>query len=341
MDAPPHGNRRDPARREAPERAREARIAVGVGVATVAGLVLIAVAGHGQASDDGSAADRPTGSLAPAVLATTTVPATGDETLPDLVGEAPAAAATFDPETCEVAEESMRLGDTGDDIRCLQAALADAGLYTGEPSGSFDNATYNAVMSYQESEHLFVDGVAGRETGLSLGIWPEEPSQVVHTPPPPAGAMDSMGFALSSVASTGADAPPLPEGSGEGRRVVYQRAGQRVWAVDDNEQIIRSWLVSGSQYNNEAPGTHHVYSKSEESTAWNFKAKLPLMIRYQQTAIGHIGFHAIPLSAADGTPYQTEAELGQRLSGGCQRQANLDAQFLWYFADIGTKVVVI
>ena len=38
---------------------------------------------------------------------------------------------------------------------------------------------------------------------------------------------------------------------------------------------------------------------------------------------------------------QTEAELGQRLSGGCQRQANADAAFVWDFADIGTTVVVI
>ena len=33
-------------------------------------------------------------------------------------------------------------------------------------------------------------------------------------------------------------------------------------------------------------------------------------------------------------------ELGTRLSGGCQRQHNLDAQFMWGFATVGTKVVV-
>jgi hypothetical protein len=77
------------------------------------------------------------------------------------------------------------------------------------------------------------------------------------------------------------------------------------------------------------------------SSAWNFQAHLPLMIRYQETDIGHIGFHAIPLHVSDGSPYQTEAELGTRLSGGCQRQANLDAAFLWNFAQVGTTVVVI
>ena len=133
--------------------------------------------------------------------------------------------------------------------------------------------------------------------------------------------------------------PPL--NSGSGRRLVYSRVGQRVWAVDENDRVIRSYLVSGSKYSNEMPGVHQVYSRSDPSTAWNGKAWLPKMIRYQQTDIGAIGFHAIPLHVEDNSPYMTEAELGQRLSGGCQRQANADAAFLWDFAPVGTTVVVI
>ncbi len=135
-------------------------------------------------------------------------------------------------------------------------------------------------------------------------------------------------------------APPLPENSGSGYRVVYDRAGQRVWAVDGQERIIRSWLVSGSTYSNEIPGTHTVYSRSEVSTAWNGKAYLPFMIRWLQTERGHIGFHGIPTKVSTGEVYQTTDELGTRLSGGCQRQHDTDAAFLWGFADIGTKVVV-
>lgn len=150
-----------------------------------------------------------------------------------------------------------------------------------------------------------------------------------------------MGFVLSSVASTGADAPALPANSGSGRRLVYERSGQRVWAVDKDGTIIRSWLVSGSRYNNEMPGTHKVYSKSEITTAWNGKAFLKKMVRWMKTDIGAIGFHQIPVHRDDGTVYQTEEELGTRLSGGCQRQAKEDADFLWKFATIGTPVVVL
>ena len=241
---------------------------------------------------------------------------------------------------CTIEALSIRLGSEGDGVACLQQALADEGLYDGPVDGDFDDPTLSAVLRYQEDAGLFVDGVVGRESAIELDIWPDEESFVVRTPPPPEGAMDSTGYLLSPVASVGDDAPPLPEGSGSGRRVVYDRAGQRVWAVDSDERIIRSWLVSGSKYSNEMPGTHTVYSRSERSTAWNGQAWLPQMIRYQQTQIGHIGFHAIPLHVSDNSPYQGTDELGTRLSGGCQRQHNLDAAFLWAFADVGTTVVV-
>ena len=197
---------------------------------------------------------------------------------------------------------SLRHGESGESVSCLQGALAAAGYFTGTVSGQFDQATYDAVKKVQEERNLYVDGVVGRETALSLEIWPEEESLVTRTPAPAPGAVDAWGYPLSSVASTGDGAPPVPANSGSGRRVVYERAGQRVWAIDKDENIIRSWLVSGSQYTNEVPGTHQVYSKSEVSTAWNGKAFLPLMVRWYQTDIGHLGFHAIPIKRSDNSP---------------------------------------
>lgn len=268
--------------------------------------------------------------------------------LPDLEGELgqneTESTAPVEPERsdggCTIGALSIRLSSQGDGVECLQQALSDQGIYSGVVSGDFDDRTLAAVTAFQEAEGLFVDGVVGRESALELGIWPDEESFVVHTPPPANGAMDSTGYLLSPVASKGDDAPPLPPNSGSGRRVVYDRAGQRAWAVGGNGEIIRSWLVTGSTYSNEQPGTHTVYSRSEMSTAWNGKAWLPLMIRYQKTEIGHIGFHSIPLHVSDNSPYQTTEELGTRLSGGCQRQHDLDAKFLWAFADVGTTVVV-
>jgi peptidoglycan hydrolase-like protein with peptidoglycan-binding domain len=287
-----------------------------------------------ESTDDASAPDA---AAAPVGLA-----------LPDLEGELGQnevePTVPIEPERadggCTIGAQSIRLSSQGDGVACLQQALADEGFYDGAIDGDFDDPTLAAVVAYQEQVGLFVDGVVGRESAIELGIWPDEDMLVVRTPPPAPDTYDSTGYLLSPVASMGDAAPPLPENSGSGRRVVYDRAGQRVWAVDDNEQIVRSWLVSGSKYSNEAPGTHTVYSRSEMSTAWNGQAFLPNMIRYQQTEIGHIGFHGIPRHVSDNSPYQATDELGTRLSGGCQRQHDLDAAFLWAFADVGTTVVV-
>jgi len=232
-------------------------------------------------------------------------------------------------------------GASGNSVKCLQEALVASGYLSGPITGTYEVRTAEAVKKLQLERSLYVDGVAGRETGISLGIWPEEPLNVVRTPAPAPGAVDLMGFPLSSVASAGAEAPPVPANSGSGRRLVYERMGQRVWAIDENEQVVRSWLVSGSKYGNETPGEHEVYSRSDVSTAWNGKAFLYKMVRWLKTDVGAIGFHALPVRVDDGSLYQTEEELGQRLSGGCQRQANLDADFVWEFAQIGTPVIVL
>lgn len=275
----------------------------------------------------------PAGGELPIDPSVTTVPGTTETDLDETA---------FDPEKgCIITAKRLGYGDSGADVTCLQNALIENGYYTGPVTGQFDQATFAAAEAMQTDRDLYVDGIVGRESAISLGIWPDEQMFVVRTPKPASGAVDLMGYPLSSVASAGADAPPLPPNSGTGRRLVYDRMGQRVWAVSKDGEIIRSWLVSGSKYSNELPGTHEVYSKSEVSTAWNGKAYLPKMVRWLKTERGAIGFHGIPTKVSDGSAYQTEDELGQRLSGGCQRQANRDAAFLWDFADIGTKVVVI
>ncbi|MGH9271092.1 MAG: L,D-transpeptidase family protein, partial [Ilumatobacteraceae bacterium] len=349
-----------------PKRPRESRLAVLVVGAVVLSLGGVAVAGALRGSSDDAVAtieETATTSPAPATDAqvvdasTTTVAA-------DVAAIAPPAAAAGDvaavpegqsaavvdnavaaidePDGCKLATRELVVGESGPNVDCLQKALRDAGFYQGPINATFDTATADAVTSLQNDRGLFVDGEVGRETGKSLGIWPDEESLVVRTPPPPEGAVDTSGFPLSPVAISGDDPamPPLPPNSGNGRRVVYDRAGQRAWAIDEDDQVIRSWLVTGSQYENEVPGTHEVFSRSEQSTAWNGAAILPLMIRWYPTDRGNLGFHGIPIRVSDGSVYQTTEELGTRLSGGCQRQHNTDAEFMWGFAVEGTTVVV-
>ena len=317
----------------------------GIGVVVLGCLVAAVVSGDsgsGAVSTDTTiAVEDSIVDIAPVGVDTTTTVIAVDSSDPatditDLAGDDPTTTTA-----CTMTVRSLGGGDTGESVTCLQNALITAGFLTGTATGTYDNETANAVKKLQTERDLFLDGKTGRETALSLGVWPDETSLVVRTPPPAPGAVDLLGYELSSVATSGPDAPPLPANSGSGRRLVYDRNGQRVWAVGDDNVVIRSWLISGSKYNNETPGTHKVYSRSDVSTAWNGKAYLYKMVRWLKTDIGAIGFHALPIHVEDNSPYQTDAELGQRLSGGCQRQANLDADFTWDFAQVGTPVVVI
>ena len=251
-------------------------------------------------------------------------------------------AATTDS-ACTIEEFEIAKGDSGDSVRCAQVALVAAGYTAVEVNGIFDEATEDATRKFQTDFELYVDGIIGKVTATELGVWPGLEAFVVRTPEPAPGAVDLSGMPLSQVASAGSDAPELPEdaGQGTGKRVVYQRSSQRVWAINDDEQIVRSYLVSGSRYRNEVPGWHTVYSRSESALGWDLQADLPFMIRYTQTDRGHIGFHAIPSWRDSGEMLQTLDELGQRLSGGCTRQALQDAEFLWTFADVGTRVLVL
>ena len=313
----------------------------GVGIVAAAILVVALVSGGSNTSTSPNDSTSTSSSSLVDIEPVTTVPGTDSSTAPgtdpvDITGEEP----TSD-EPCVMTELSLAGGDTGPSVTCLQEALIVAGFLNTAATGVYDNATAAAVEKLQTDRDLFVDGKTGRETALSLGVWPDENSLVIRTPPPTPGAVDLLGYELSSVATSGPDTPPLPPDSGSGRRLVYERAGQRIWAVGEDNVVIRSWLVSGSKYNNETPGSHAVYSRSDVSTAWNGKAFLYKMVRWLKTDIGAIGFHALPIHRSDNTPYQTDAELGTRLSGGCQRQAHLDADFTWDFAQIGTPVIVI
>lgn len=134
--------------------------------------------------------------------------------------------------------------------------------------------------------------------------------------------------------------PPVPADSGDGRRIVFDQSDQRVWLVDDDESVDRSYLVSGSLYENLDPGTYSVYSRSEQATGIDDSGTMQYFVRFTEGDNGAaIGFHDIPVN--NGTLVQAAAQLGTPQSHGCIRQERDDAVALWDFAPIGTEVDVI
>ena len=131
--------------------------------------------------------------------------------------------------------------------------------------------------------------------------------------------------------------PAVPASSGSGRRIVYCNSCQRVWLVEADESVRRSYPVSGRR-GVPRQGTYEVRSKTHPGGTEN-GLRLDHMVRFAKGRNLWIGFHAIPVGAKG--PIQSQRQLGQPLSHGCVRQAPADARALWEFAPVGTPVVVL
>lgn len=135
------------------------------------------------------------------------------------------------------------------------------------------------------------------------------------------------------------DAATLPAGSGTGYRIVFDQSDQRVWLVDSDGAVERTYLVSGSRFNNLQPGSYQVQSKSRTANAFDGSGTMEYFVRFATGVSEPIGFHSVPKDRS-GQLEQTKEQLGTRLSAGCVRQWLPDAIALWDFATIGTRVVV-
>jgi lipoprotein-anchoring transpeptidase ErfK/SrfK len=131
----------------------------------------------------------------------------------------------------------------------------------------------------------------------------------------------------------------LPDASGKGRRIVFSEVAQRVWLVAADGSVERTYLVSGSKFDNLNPGTYAVQSKSRFATAFDYSGSMEYFVRFATGYTAPIGFHTVPVDNA-GRPEQTKDQLGTPTSAGCVRQWRDDAMALWAFAPVGTKVVV-
>jgi len=165
-------------------------------------------------------------------------------------------------------------------------------------------------------------------------------------------ALSIMGSASAASASAGSsdatittetvlvEVAPVPIKSGTGRRIVYANRQQRVWVINADNEVIRTFPVSG-MLGQPGNGTFSVFSKSPTSYSPEFAGvTFRFMTRF---AIGrnggNIGFHEIPIR--NSKPMQTVDELGAFKGSGCLRSSTQDALFIYQWATLGTKVVVV
>jgi hypothetical protein len=164
------------------------------------------------------------------------------------------------------------------------------------------------------------------------------PRLVVPSTPfsPAARPVHRLDLRVDITTTTTSPYPALPPNAGAGRRVVYCNSCQRVWLVDEHEKVILSYLVSGRR-GVPNPGTYHVHRKLVNG--WHKTLRLPYFVGFAFGSTTDIGFHGIPLRS-NGSPIQSDSELGQYRSLGCARQNQGMARILFEWSRIGDTVVV-
>jgi lipoprotein-anchoring transpeptidase ErfK/SrfK len=223
----------------------------------------------------------------------------------------------------------------------MTTSAAPADTSTGDPDSSttepVESTTEPTEATTQPTEATTTTsdpfGVPASGDSLQPGIRPGTTVQTRTPPPPP---------------TTTTLPPPttipewvLPANSGAGRRIVYSKTRQRLWAIDSDGTLLKTHLVSGKlKWCDPRVGEHRVYSRSRYTNSiQNPAVKWGYMVRFAKGCSGgNIGFHEIPKKY--GVPLQSIWQLGTPLSAGCVRQATSDAIWIWNWAWVGTKVVV-
>lgn len=151
------------------------------------------------------------------------------------------------------------------------------------------------------------------------------------TPPPDRPAASATPERSGSPTARTPEAPPVPEASGTGKRVVYALADRRVWLVDGDEKVVRTYKVAPSSVS-PVPGNYRVTLRNGKITGSDGVPVEHVVV------FGSLGETVIGFSAAlDGSTPDASAP---RRTGGI-RETRKDGAAMWAFAVIGVKVIVV
>lgn len=301
-----------------------------VGVLVLVGLAKIvdrdtssgsgaAAEGVGAVASDSTTAAATDAAGTAAVAANAPVVAPTDSVTDEVDGDTATTSTTTPPVTaaCTITA-ALQLGATGAEVQCLETQLTAAG-YATTVDTTFDASTDAAVKAYQTAKSLQADGIVGRVTAQSMGIW--------NGPLGPQPATD-------------ADCPDTPHGA------IVDRANQR-GALCADGAITYEFPIT-SAWSQPDPGTYPVYAKDMNASS-NFGGHYSTMTHFVAFTKGkykgaRIAFHSIP-ELSNGELVQplesvgTEEYHGQ--SSGCIRVKYDDSVKIWDWLSIDDEVHVI
>ncbi len=154
--------------------------------------------------------------------------------------------------------------------------------------------------------------------------------RAAETVPPDLGRRTPGTPAPAAKAPAAPTRPRFPR-SGLGQRVVYSLGRDRVWLVNGNNTVRRTFGVSPSTVD-PAPGSYRVTSRSGKVTGSD-GVPVEHVVRFASVDGTVIGFSA----AVDGSAPVLDP---QERTGGI-RETRADGTAMWRFATIGRTVVVV
>ncbi|WP_329135557.1 L,D-transpeptidase [Streptomyces sp. NBC_01476] len=165
---------------------------------------------------------------------------------------------------------------------------------------------------------------------IAVGVLAEEASGTAPSPAAVAARTNQKSRPAGG-AARGPAQQGLPLHSGSGERVVYSLRRHRVWLVDDEEQVVRTFTVVGGTVE-PALGSHRVFARRSKGRGGD-GAAVEHVVLFAETDGKNIGFSA----AADGSLDRPDP--AKRTTA--VRTTRADADAVWVQATIGTTVEVV
>lgn len=225
------------------------------------------------------------------------------------------------PDTAPEFKGNVEYDSTGTNVKYVQIRLAQLGYYGGVISGEFYKNTRNAVISFQNNNGLYADGVVGPKTWELLFNDPAPRDAAAAPTPKPTPAPPKYYMTID---------------------VVNQLVS--VYSQDANGEytnLVRRMLCSTGTDSNPTPARQYVLNGA--TARWCFFDKWGSYAQYWTRISSSIAFHSVIYNTPNSMDLATGSyfNLGSKASHGCIRLLVSEAKWIYENCGAGTVVDVI
>ena len=206
--------------------------------------------------------------------------------------------------------DTVARGNTGEEVMRLQRRLVTLDYFYEDPEGEYDEATQQAVESFQKRNGLQQTGIADQATQQAL-------------------------FSDTAVEAEQVEKPFYIKVSIDDQRVYVYR-----WADGGYNQLIKTMICS-TGFGNSTPKGVFV-SPGHRDARWHYFGEFHCWAQYAFIIKGSILFHSVIFSRKDEASLRqsTLRKLGHKASHGCVRLKVEDAKWIYDHCSAGQVIEV-